>query len=77
MLAKYKAPSRGGRGMGRKYQLNLVSFVSSQLSGCYYLTERIKPLLGQLLTSQFFEGMYIGYTMSRLKNYHIMRTFGE
>ena len=32
-----------------------MSFVSCQLSGCYYLTEDLKPLLWQF-TPQFFGG---------------------
>ena len=62
--------------MRRKCQLSVKSCVIYQLSGCYYLTEDLKPLLEQF-PPQFFEGMYTGYTVSRLKNYHIVRTFRE
>ena len=62
----------GGGGMGRKRQLSVKYWVICQLpvKWLLLLTEDLKPL-------QCFEGMYTGYTMSRLKNYYIMRTFRE
>ena len=45
--------------MRRKCQLSVKSCVICQLSGCYYLTEDLKPLLGQF-SPQFFERMYTG-----------------
>ena len=58
--------------MGRKRQLSVKYWVICQLpvKWLLLLTEDLKPL-------QCFEGMYTGYTMSRLKNYYIMRTFRE